>query len=63
MYQVQEESLNKMLDVGQKLYAKLAASPFFALLKGEPEIMEFINAYRDVESQIKRQNAAPETTP
>lgn len=59
MYQLDESIINRMLDAGQHLYTKLAQSPFFALLKQEPEIMEFVNAYRDVESQVRKQNAAP----
>lgn len=63
MYQVDEQTINRVLDAGQSLYLRLQSSPWFAILKEEPQIMEFVNAYRDLESHIKRQNAEPPSTP
>lgn len=63
MYTIREQSLDHFMDVAQRLHAKLAASPFWYLMKDDPGIMEFINAVREIESQCKSQTAPPQEVP
>jgi hypothetical protein len=53
MFQIKEDSMQRLMETSQHLHGSLVASPLWEMLKTEPVIANWIAALGEVESQIK----------
>jgi hypothetical protein len=64
MFQIREDSMQRLMEASQQLHGALVSSPMWELLKNEPVIVSWINALSEVETQIKQEQAnAPQAKP
>lgn len=60
MFQMQEQSITRLLETSQELHGKLIASPLWELLRTEPVIVNWISALNAVDAQLKKEQAPPD---
>lgn len=62
MFQIQEDSMHRLMKASQHLHGSLVSSPLWEMLKTEPVIVQWISALNEVESQIKPKEPLDVTT-
>ena len=55
MFQIKEDSMQRLMDASEQLHGSLVSSPIWEMLKDEPIIVSWINALSEVDSQIKQE--------
>jgi hypothetical protein len=61
MYQITPEAITRLSETSQQLFGKLQTSVFWPLVKDEPVIREFMDALSAIESQVRQQQAPPDS--
>ena len=54
MFQIKEDSMQRLMEASNHLHGALVASPLWEMLRTEPVVANWINALGEVESQIKQ---------